>query len=441
MAVALRGRIVLEEAFGVADVITGERLTPRHRFRVASHSKSFTAAGIMKLHEQGRLRLDDSAGGFVAGLHPAIASVTIAQLLSHSGGLVRDGADAGQFMDRRPYLAETELRSDLTAPPPLEPSMRFKYSNHGYGLLGLIIEKVTGEPYTSWMRREIVAAAGLGETEPDMPAAGAVPFARGHSGRMPLGRRVVVPGDNPSHAVAAAAGFVSTAHDLALFFSQLDPKSESRLLSPLSRREMVRRLWRDSESSLERYYGLGLMSGEPGVWEWFGHGGSFQGYITRTAVFPAHALAVSVLTNAVDGPAQPWVDGIAHILETVAAGGAPAAKTRGWSGRWWTLWGATDIVAVGESVRTASPALQKPFEDGLEIEITGQDTGRVARGSGLRNIGEAVRLVRDAGGLPRELWIGGVQLMPEDAFSREITDRYGAWGASRLDADSKGAGG
>jgi CubicO group peptidase (beta-lactamase class C family) len=103
IAIAHRDKIVLERAFGSANLATGEALTPRHRFRVASHSKSFTAAGIMKLREQRKLKLDDAAGDYVDGLHPAVARVTIAQLLSHTAGLVRDGDDAGQFLDRRPF--------------------------------------------------------------------------------------------------------------------------------------------------------------------------------------------------------------------------------------------------------------------------------------------------------------------------------------------------
>src|SRR3954467_688530 len=86
MAIAYRGRIVLERAFGSANLDTGEALTPRHRFRVASHSKSFTAAGILKLREQGKLKLDDTAGQFVGDLHRDVGRVTIAQILSHSAG-------------------------------------------------------------------------------------------------------------------------------------------------------------------------------------------------------------------------------------------------------------------------------------------------------------------------------------------------------------------
>src|SRR3984957_13604698 len=87
VAVAHRGKVVAEYAFGLANLATGEKLTPRHRFRIASHSKSFTAAGIMKLRERRKLRLDDPVGQYVKGLHPQVAETTIAQILSHSAGL------------------------------------------------------------------------------------------------------------------------------------------------------------------------------------------------------------------------------------------------------------------------------------------------------------------------------------------------------------------
>ena len=73
LAVSHKGRIVLDEAFGYADLIKGTALTPRHRFRVASHSKSFTAAGVMKLREKNKLRLDDPVGRYVDDLHRGVA--------------------------------------------------------------------------------------------------------------------------------------------------------------------------------------------------------------------------------------------------------------------------------------------------------------------------------------------------------------------------------
>jgi CubicO group peptidase (beta-lactamase class C family) len=273
VAIAHRGKIVAEYALGHANLATGEKLTPRHRFRIASHSKSFTAAGIMKLRERRKLRLDDPVGQYVADLHPRVAETTIAQILSHSAGLTRDGADAGQFTDRRPYRSTGELIADLKSPPAIEPNTRFKYSNHGFGLIGLVIEAITREPYRGWIKREIVDAAGLRETEPNMPIARGTPFARGHTLRLPLGRRLVVPGDNLTNAITPAGGFVSTAADVACFFGQLAPNAKRSVLSAASRREMIRKQWRNPHASLEGYYGLGIMSGSTAGWDWFGHSG------------------------------------------------------------------------------------------------------------------------------------------------------------------------
>src|SRR3954452_8396232 len=271
VAVAHRGKVVAEYAFGHANLATGEKLTPRHRFRIASHSKSFTAAGIMKLREQRKLRLDDPIGQHVAGLHPRVGETTIAQVLSHSAGLTRDGADSGQFIDSRPYLDANELLAELKRPTAIEPGTRFKYSNHGFGLIGLVIEAVTREPYTAWIKREIIEPAGLRETEPDAPLPKGASFARGHTRKVPLGERCVIPGDNPTHAMASATGFAATAGDTARFFAQLAPNARKSVLSVASRREMTRHHWRIPQS-FEAYYGLGIGAGKLDGWDWFGHG-------------------------------------------------------------------------------------------------------------------------------------------------------------------------
>ena len=194
VAVAANGALVRERAFGVADLETGEALTPRHRFRVASHSKTFTAAGIFRLHEAAKLHLDDPVSRHVHGLDAATGRTTIAQLLSHSSGVLRDGVDASFWQQRRPFLDEAELRAELARPPVIDPNTRFKYSNVGFGLLGLVIEAATGEPYTNWINREIVAPFGLDETLPDAPIPQAVPAATGHGGLLPLGKRFPLDG-------------------------------------------------------------------------------------------------------------------------------------------------------------------------------------------------------------------------------------------------------
>ncbi|HUN49836.1 MAG TPA: serine hydrolase domain-containing protein [Candidatus Sulfotelmatobacter sp.] len=426
LAIAHNGRIVLEQAHGHADLQRGRALTPRHRFRVASHSKSFTAAGIMRLRERGKLTLDDAIGRYVDGLHPKIAAATIAQLLSHSAGIVRDGADSGYWQDRRPFRNERELRAELAAAPTIEANTRFKYSNHGYGLAGLAIETITGEAYGPWIRREVIAPAGLEETLPDAPLRRGTPFARGHSGAVLLGHRVVFPGDMSTQALAPATGFVSTAADLARFFAQLVPTARGSLLSAASRREMVRRHWRNPHASVEGYYGLGIISGRLGDWDWFGHAGGFLGYITRSVALPEQALSIAVLTNAVDGWAHPWVDGVMHILRCFAANGAPPRRLKAWGGRWWSAWGASDLVPVAGKIFVATPAFANPFMDASEIVLSGRDSGLIKVAGGYANHGEPVRRRRTKSGRTIEVWLGSSKLLPAAALAEEMRSRYAA---------------
>ncbi len=424
IAIAHQGRIVLEEAFGAADLVKGVPLTPRHRFRVASHSKSFTAAGILKLRDSGNLRLEDSVGQYVPGLHPAIAAATVAQLLSHGAGIIRDGTDCGQWFNRRPFPDADELRRALKAPPIIPANTRLKYSNHGYGLAGLVIEAVTGESYRSWIKREIVDAAGLDETDPDMPLPRGTPFTRGHSCKQPLGRRVVIPSGQSTLAIAAAGGFISTGRDLARYFAQLSPNAKTSVLSVASRREMVRRRWRDPHASLERYYGLGIISGSLDGWKWFGQSGAFQGTITRTCVLPGQELTLSVLTNARDGCAEAWVDGAIRILQTFARNGMPSPKVSGWTGRWWTWWNAIDLVPMGTKVLVAHPDDYNPFADANELAVRGEDEGWIKLAGGFESQGETARLVRNSRGAICEVWLGGVKHLPEVRVVKEIAARF-----------------
>ena len=423
LAFAHRGEVVAEHAFGLANLDTGEKLTPRHRFRIASHSKSFTSAGIMKLREQRKLRLDDPVGQYVSGLHPRVAETTIAQALSHSAGLTRDGADSGQFTDNRTYLNAKELLAELKLPNAIEPGTRFKYSNHGFGLMGLVIEAITKEPYPVWIKREIIEPAGLRETDPDAPLPKGALLARGHTRRVPLGRRGVIPGDNPTLAMASATGFAATAGDTARFFNQLAPNAKKSVLSVASRREMTRHQWRIPQT-FEAYYGLGVNAGKTDGWDWFGHGGGFQGYISRTCSIPACELSISILSNSLDGAAPCWTDCAMQILRRFNSRGAPDRRLRDWTGRWWTIWGASDFVPMGNRVLVANPQLNNPFMDATEIEVTGRDTGKIAWGAGYASHGEPVRRIRNARGRVSDIWVAGAHVKPGNVLAKEIERRY-----------------
>ena len=431
VAIALKDKVLLDQAFGAADLSTGEKLTPRHRFRVASHSKSFTAAGVMKLREQGKLKLDDPIGDYVGKLNSAIARTTIGQVLSHSAGITRDGRDVGQYDGRRPYLSAREVLADLATDPVIEPNSRFKYSNHGFALLGLMIEAIVGEPYAAWIKRKIVDAAGLKETTPDIPLPKGARFARGHSSKLLLGERMIFPGDYTENAITPAGGFVATASDLCRYFAQLSPRAERSVLSVSSRREMTRRHWRNPHTDGEEYYGLGIISGTLKGWDWFGHSGGLPGYISRTAVVPEQDLTISVLTNNSNGWAGPWVDGAIHILREFSQRGSATRQVQGWTGRWWGLDGPGDYIPLGNKVLVANPQAWNPFLNATEIEVTGRDKGRVSLDDGYGNQGEAVLRRRDQAGKVVEINFAGYRLLPEVEIAAEMRKRYRLVGPTR----------
>ncbi|MCW6508742.1 serine hydrolase domain-containing protein [Lichenifustis flavocetrariae] len=423
LAVAHRGKLVAEHAFGVADLATGTPLTPAHRFRVASHSKTFASAAIMRLHEAGRLHLDDPIGTHVGDLAPEVAAVTISQLLSHTAGLLRDGVRAVHWQDRQPFLDETALRAELAEPLIVPANSRQKYSNVGFGLVGLAIEAITGEDFGTWIAREIVVPSGLDATTPDMPVPAGTPLATGHSGKLPVGRRFAIPGHNPTHALASATGFVSTAGDLARFIGSLDPEAGTSVLSAASRREMTRRHWRVPDDSGGRHYGLGTIGGTLEGHEWFGHSGAFQGFISRTACVPEWGVAVSIVTNCIDGLANPWVEGVLGIFHHFALHGAASPTVADWTGRWWSYWGAFDLVPMGNQVFVTMPALMQPFTDASVLDITSPTEGRVARANGFGAHGEPARRIMDADGAATLLMLGGAELLPEQALLTELEAR------------------
>ena len=324
------GELITEVAVGPADEEAGIDLVTTHRIRIASHSKMFCALTILRLAEQGKLRLDDQLGERVADLADTpVAELTLRDLLSHSAGLTRDDTDASWWQLSRPFPDRDQLiEIARTRAVVTEPGVHLQYSNIGYGLLGLVIEEATGQSFTEAVTELVLDPVGVEGIGPDLPADATGPedsdgFAPGHTASVHGTRRIVE--QIPTGALASATGFWASAGTIATFLGQV--LCDGALLSDGWRREMRRRVWTVSDG---RHYGLGLQEGTFHGFAAIGHSGGFPTALTRSWAVPSERLVVSVLGTSVDAPSSDLAAGVLGLLALAA--GRPAPQADGFEG-------------------------------------------------------------------------------------------------------------
>lgn len=395
VAVIADGELAYEAAFGHANVETATALTERHLFRVASHSKSITSVAVLQLVERGVLRLDDQAGAYVKELEGTAAGrLTIRDLLSHGSGLTRNGPEADYWQLETPFPDRELLLGWLTdaSSNVIEDNVRFKYSNIGYGLVGLVLDAV-GHPFHEHVRTEIAGKLGLEDLTAELDPARREEYATGYSS-LAYGDRVPV-GNEDTQALAAATGVSSTARDLATFFSALLP-GDDRLLTDASKRQLGHPLWTTGTSDETQRYALGLHVVRLGAHEVLGHGGLYPGHTSRTLIDPQRRLVVSVLINAVDGTPQRFVQQPFKLLDLATSRERGPADLTRFAGRFGNIFGLGDIALLGGQLYWLSPDQDDPTADVAPLEPEG-DTLRVIGGSGYGAYGESFRYTFENG--------------------------------------------
>ncbi|OOZ78742.1 D-alanyl-D-alanine carboxypeptidase [Bacillus cereus] len=213
---------------GVADLKTKKPMKTDFRFRIGSVTKTFTATVILQLAGENRLNLDDSIEkwlpGIIQGTGYNAKQITIRQMLNHTSGIAEysKSKEADFTNPKRMYTAEELVKIGLSAPPDFAPGKGWSYSNTGYVLLGMLIEKVTGNSYAEEMENRIIEPLELSNTF--LPGNSSVipgnKHARGYVQQEEGSELKDVTHFNPS--IASSAGdMISTADDLNKFFSYL----------------------------------------------------------------------------------------------------------------------------------------------------------------------------------------------------------------------------
>ena len=278
VAIVQNGRLTYAHGFGDA--------TPDDRFRIASNTKTFTAVAIMQLVEAHRVDLDAKVSIYVPEA-PYASKITVRELLTHTCGLA-DYSDGLSDQDLQVPTTAAHILS-LIGAHSLEftPGTQYHYSNSEYVVLGLVVERVTGEKLHDYVREHILVPANMTETTFDLAPPGA-PVAPGFA--TPSGRPVDPYDGSWSFG---AADMVSTARDLAKYDIAL---MSGKLVSAQTFAQMQTEVAQTGQKGYE--YGLGFEVIPVGTWTYVGHHGLARGYTSQNEMVPSVGLAIVVLSNA-----------------------------------------------------------------------------------------------------------------------------------------------
>jgi CubicO group peptidase (beta-lactamase class C family) len=280
--VARSRRVLLERGYGWADANHTRRTTPGTRYWVASISKQFTAAAILKLEEQEKLSTADPISRFLSGVPPDKRAITIHQLLTHTSGIRQNYA-----ADGIPSVEEA-VRAICTQPVLSPPGDQFHYANDNYNLLAIIVQLASGEHFEDYLRKQLFVPAGmehsgfwamLSKTETEETA--------------PVLKQVSEASARPNWGFRGATGVLSTTGDL---FRWQQALFAGRILGAAARDKLLRGYVKLSDTEVAYGWFRSLTArGRLVLWtrgsEEFGHNAVIK-------VYPDQDLVLVVASNA-----------------------------------------------------------------------------------------------------------------------------------------------
>jgi CubicO group peptidase (beta-lactamase class C family) len=308
------GRVLLRKGYGLANVELNVAMRPEMVMALASLSKSFTAAGILKLAEQGKLSLQDDIRRFLPAYPTRGATVTIEHLLTHTSGIsaLAETADlrAAAVQDAKVIDVIGDWVKDL--PPDAAPGETWAYSNWGYTLLAAIIEQASGQGYAEFLQQNLFGPLGMAHTY-YADRRSVIPLRATGYDQQPDGVFNVLQPRSRVFQPNGAAGWLSTVDDLARWSEAL---GGDRVLSRVSVERMFvpYRLKNGSSTGYGYGWDLGGYHGHR-VQE---HQGGTAGFLSHIIRMPDDRVFVAILSNR-NSMAVP-LQTTAHRVAAIAVG-------------------------------------------------------------------------------------------------------------------------
>ena len=277
-------------AFGVADKATREPMKTDFYSRIGSETKTFTVTGVLQLADQGKLGLDDPIAKFVDGV-PEGDKITLRQLAQMQSGLF-NYSESPEFQQamladpRRPFTPQELLNFAFAQPNAFPPGEGFEYCNTNTVLLGVVVEKVSGQPLHDYVRDHILTPLGMSHTSFPTTNAFPEPHAQGYTVQTADGKEANATDWNPSWGWAAGA-MISTLDDLHIWAPAL---ATGKLLTPQTQEQRLQTVGAPGLPPQDGY-GLGIFS----LGGWIGHNGSLPGYQTVAVYLPEKKQTTMVI--------------------------------------------------------------------------------------------------------------------------------------------------
>jgi CubicO group peptidase (beta-lactamase class C family) len=434
MAVVHGDEVIWSKGFGLANREASLPAAPDTLYSICSISKLFTSLGVLQLRDQGKLALDAPIATYLPwfDLRQAYTDsppITLRGILTHSSGLPRESAQPYWTGPDFTFPTREAMIAGLRVQETLYPAdTYFQYSNLGLTLAGEVVAAVSNESYADHQLKRILQPLGMKDTTPWLPQAEhGKRLAIGYGRRKREGEREPL-GFFQTDAIAPAAGYASTALDLARFAGwqlRLLEKGGTDIIAASTLREMQHVHWMDPDWKTS--WGLGFSVSRHGDTTLVGHDGGCPGYRTEVVIAPAKNFGVAFLSNAIDVPTAIFTRGafdvvspaLAKLDERAKAAGAkalddgaaatttPAAPAPAiaapptfdasrYSGIYESSWGEAVIVPWHGGLAMLGLPTETPAKNLVKLRHVNGDTFRRVRDDG--ELGETVVFELDAAG-------------------------------------------